>query len=80
MNEKLRKQLVEIIGSMECSKNFKCCEDDFANVCRAKDVGMESFLECLEEKPQKCEFAISFGYSYLCKCPLRVNIAKRLNK
>jgi hypothetical protein len=41
---------------------------------------MDSFLKCLEENPQQCEFAMSFGYSYLCKCPLRVNIAKRFNK
>ena len=80
MNKKLGKQMAEIIGKMECRKGFKCCEEDFTNVCKAKDVGMDSFLKCLEENPQQCEFAMSFGYSYLCKCPLRINIARKLNK
>lgn len=80
MDEEQRKRIEEIIGGMTCPKDFKCCESDFANVCKAKDTGMESHLECLEEKPVTCEFVLSFGYGYLCQCPLRVYIAKKLKR
>jgi len=77
--EEHKRQIEEIIGGMKCPRDFKCCEGGFANVCKAKDIGIESFLECLEENPQTCKFALSFGYSYLCQCPLRVYIAKKLS-
>lgn len=78
MEPEHKRKIEEIVGVMECPKDFQCCESDFANVCRAKDIGIESFLECLQENPQLCRFALSFGYGYLCQCPLRVYIAKKL--
>lgn len=80
MDEEHRKSIQEIIGGMTCPKDFECCESDFANVCKAKDFGVEKFLKCLEENPRKCEFSMSFGYAFFCQCPLRVYIAKKLNK
>ncbi len=80
MEPEHRKKIEEIIGAMSCPKDFKCCESDLANVCKAKDIGIESFLECLEEDPRCCKFALSFGDAYLCQCPLRIYIAKKLKK
>lgn len=80
MDEEHRKKIQEIINGMECPEGFKCCEADFENVCKAEDIGIESFLKCLEEKPQKCKFSMSFGYGHLCQCPLRIYIAKKLKK
>ena len=82
MEKELKRQIEKIIGAMECPKDFKCCESDFANVCKAKDIGIESFLECLEENPQMqmCKFSFPFGNAYFCKCPLRVYIAETLKK
>ena len=80
MDEEHRKQIEEIIGGMDCAKDFICCEANFANVCKAEDIGIESFLKCLEENPQQCQFALPFGNAYFCQCPLRVYIAKKLKK
>ena len=80
MDKEFRKQIEEITEGMDCAKDFECCEGNFANVCRAKDIGIESFLECLEENSQDCEFAIPFGDAFFCKCPVRMIIAKKLNK
>ena len=80
MDERTKKELEEIIGEMECPKDFKCCESGFENLCRAKDIGVELFLECLEETPQNCKFSVMIGRSYLCQCPLRYYIFKRLKK
>ena len=35
--------------------------------CKTDDIGLESFLICLEEKPKKCTFSTLFGNRYFCK-------------
>jgi hypothetical protein len=80
MDKELRIQIEEIISNMDCAQDFSCCEDNFSNVCQAKDVGASFFLECLEENPQQCEFSLHFGDAYFCQCPLRIYIAKKLKK
>ena len=39
-------------------------------LCKVSDIGLGLFLECKEEKPEKCTFSLSFGHSYLCKLQL----------
>lgn len=78
MKEEYRKKIKETIGEMKCPKDFKCVESGFENLCKAKDYGMEKFLECLDANPLDCMFAFPFGYSYLCACPIRVYIPRKL--
>ena len=80
MQQDSDKQIEEIIGRMKCPNDFRCWESGFEALCKARDIGQESFLECLEENPQECKFSLSFGYSYFCQCPLRVYIAKELKR
>jgi len=41
--------------------------------CRVASVGIDDqFAECLMEGPNDCEYALAFGYCFLCKHP-RVN-------
>ena len=80
MQEEDTKELEEIIGELKCPKNFHCCESGFEMLCKAKDVGIEEFLECLEERPFECKFSIPFGNAHYCQCPLRIYIAKKLKK
>lgn len=80
MEEALKKEIEEIICHLKCSKDFKCYKSGFDALCKAKDIGVESYLVCLDEQPEDCPFSLSFGYGHLCKCPLRVYIAKRLGK
>jgi hypothetical protein len=75
-----KKQIEEIIGQLKCPKDFKCYKSGFEVLCKAKDIGIESFLECLEETPFACKFAVPFGGLYYCQCPLRVYVAKKLGK
>jgi hypothetical protein len=76
----LRRQLQEIMGYFACPKGFECCNPEFDPPCKAQDVGLETFVECLEDDSYKCVFSICLGGEYLCKCPLRVYIAKKLKK
>ena len=73
-------QIEKIINEMECPKDFTCYKSGFNNLCRAKDIGLESFIECLEENPNGCTFSLSFGYSHLCTCPLRIYILRNIKK
>ena len=80
MEQDYKKEIEEIINAFECPKDFECYKSGFEVLCNARDVGLEFFLECLEEEPVWCNFSISYGYSYLCDCPLRVFISKKLEK
>jgi len=80
MEEDHKKELEEIVNGLKCPKDFKCYKSGLGNLCKAKDIGLKSFLECLEEEPRDCKFSHSFGDSYFCDCPLRVYIGKKLRK
>ena len=80
MKDKDRNKIEEIIGKMQCPKNFKCAESGFEHLCRANDFGAEEYLDCLEENPSGCSFALPFGYRHICQCPLRVYLFKYLKK
>lgn len=80
MREEERQRIEEIIGSMSCPKGFKCAESGFVNLCKAKDFGVESYLDCLDEGRSQCKFALPFADIHLCQCPLRVFLAKKLKK
>jgi hypothetical protein len=80
MKDDTKKQIEKIIGEMKCPKGFRCYESKFDNLCRARDIGIESYLECLEKAPKLCAFSFSFGLFHLCQCPLRIYISKKLKK
>ena len=78
-DEVTKAEIEEIIGGLECPKGFVCYKSGFEVLCKAKRVLDESFLVCLEEYPQQCKFANLKG-GYVCECPLRIYIAKKLKK
>lgn len=79
-DEAFEKKIEEIMGGQQCPKGFECYKSGFETLCKAKVVGMESqVLVCLEEHPQKCKFLDLMG-GYLCECPLRIYLAKKLKK
>lgn len=78
MDNNIKEEIEEIIGQMQCSKDFICAKDGFEHLCKAKDFGLEKYLDCLDESPMECTFALSFANGYLCQCPLRVYISKKL--
>jgi hypothetical protein len=80
MAKQRKPKLDEIIGGLQCPVNFRCYKSKYKDLCKAQDIGMESFLVCLDKNPQKCKFSFSFGFKYFCKCPLRVFIAKEFKR
>jgi hypothetical protein len=80
MEEEVRRKIEELLTGMHCPKNFRCAENDFEALCKAKDIGLESYLLCLEDKPFTCPFSQLFGDKYFCQCHLRVFLSKELKK
>jgi hypothetical protein len=80
MEEDYSKKIEEITSQFKCPRDFRCCKSGFRTLCKAKDIGLETFLECLEESPRDCQFSLPFADIYLCECPLRVYVSKKLKK
>ena len=75
-----KRQIEQIIRGMKCQKNFTCYKSRFTELCEAKDIGMQTFIECLDESSLGCNFSLPFGSKYFCKCPLRIYVSKKLKK
>jgi len=71
-----RQKIDELIGRSECPKHFKCAESGFQELCKAVDVGHKDLLVCLEGQAGACHFSVPRGQEFLCRCPIRVYIAK----
>ena len=69
----------QIIGEMECPKNFKCYESGFDNLGNIKLIADGERVECLGENQLRCKFALFYGSLTLCQCPIRNYIAKNFN-
>lgn len=79
--EKHRKEIENIVADIDCRKDPPCFQVEFQNLCKANDTGLENFVNCSEDNPTAalCNYSLCFGERYLCKCPLRIYLAKNLN-
>ncbi|MES0349630.1 MAG: hypothetical protein ABUK19_02820 [Desulfobacteria bacterium] len=74
-------EVEEVMYEIGLPKDFKYYKPGVGFTCKAKDVGMESYIVCLEEHPLECKFSVGFfGDRFYCECPLRVYVAKMLEK
>jgi len=80
LGKEYKRQVEELIISMECPKNFVYCKSEFENLRRVRIIGDAKLVECLEKSPQTCELGFSFEYGSFCTCPLRHYIAKNVHK
>lgn len=72
-----KRQIERITSGMECPKDFECYTSGFENLCKTRLIADNQLVECLEDNG--CKFALAFGDSTICKCPLRRYIAKNLH-
>jgi hypothetical protein len=80
MEKVLQEEMEIIMKLLDCPKEFVCYKSGFDRLCRAEDIGSESFLQCLEGNSSDCNFSLFQGGLYFCKCPLRIYIKKNLHK
>ena len=78
MNEKQKKEIEEILGDLTCSKDFRCYKSGFEYLCKAQNVGIKSFLRCMEEDGKEYKFSVTLGSAHFSECPRRKYIVKKL--
>ena len=74
------RKVVEIIGKLQCPKDFICYKSDYEKLCKAGFNGKSAILHCLEEEPDECIFSLSIKDTYYCQFPLRNYIAENVAK
>jgi hypothetical protein len=58
-------------------EDCKWYKSGFGFTCKARDVGLDSYVECLETQSHMCPFSLSYAYSYYCSCRGRAIITKK---
>jgi len=80
MEPNFKNEIEKIIGQIECPKGFSCYKSGFENLCKAEDVGLSVHLVCRDVAPSSCFFSWNLSPTFYCTCPVRVRIAKELEK
>ncbi len=62
-----------------CPEGCKCHGQGDEGLCQAMDVGLETYVECMETPPFECPSSICFGGIHYCSCPTRVDLTKELH-
>ena len=65
----------EIIKKTDCDKDFMCLEEEAKeNLCEIRKCLNDRYCLLKEAKFGYCVNRFSFGYSSICKCPVRIEI------
>jgi hypothetical protein len=83
VGDKLGAHMQEIekaINGLRLPKSFKWFKPGVGFTCKARDIGLGSFAQCLEKSSFMCPFSVSFDNSYYCKCVPRVFMATELKQ
>ena len=79
MEQEIHEDIEEMMSGIHCLKEVKCTEINFKHLCKARDIGLEHNLECLESQALiQCKFALRFDAMHFCQCPVRVYFKKNL--
>ncbi len=70
------RQRIEACG---CAKKIKCIDTDFQDVAPIKSVVNCDLLECYTDRAKGCKFALPFGGTHFCQCPVRAYLLSELN-
>ncbi len=81
LNQKKDIQIDEEVlkNTTKCKKNFSCLSDIRNNLCKV-ELNIDNkihFVKCMSSEP--CNYRISFGYSFVCICPVRKELFNRYN-
>lgn len=80
MDEDKLRRMKDIVKSSPCPEGCRCHKLRPEELCKARRTGLDVLLECLEEHPEDCDFAMPFGGSYYCKCETRKELARLLGE
>ena len=78
LSKEQKDRLEEMIKKVSCP-DFNGPEKDIKNLPELNLISTTDLFECQYPKVQICTSSLSFGYSYFCKCPARVQIKKEFD-
>jgi hypothetical protein len=64
-----------IISAVPCPWQKECCDSGVERHIRIHYLGGADLVECRDDCGRNCCFAVPFGYSIFCRCPLRKYLA-----
>jgi hypothetical protein len=75
MSYTINEEILE--NTINCKKNMQCLSDGKSPECKIEmPVGANvAFIK--EKGPDSCPYMLSFGYGYICTCPIRHELHKR---
>jgi hypothetical protein len=76
--EQVNMQEIEELMEFFRFDGFGGPERNVEHLCEARDIGMTTFVECLEQNLNRCPNALSYGDSWYCSSRARVHITKGL--
>ena len=80
MDDSDLREIKKLMKEIDCPKNFICMKDGYKNLCKAEDLGLDEFLECMQEDSSSCPYSFRFGSNFFCKCGVRFYLARKLEK
>ncbi len=69
-------EIRRIISDIRCPWQEECCDPGVERRTRLHYLGSANLIECLEDCGRECCFAVPFGYSVFCRCPMRKYLAE----
>lgn len=89
LTEKQHEEVRDIMDNMSCKLDFACYKISIENICRA-EYNEHSLVCKISSMPSdkeilflNCEYRLYLGNAhnyYVCRCPLRIYIAKNLKR
>ncbi len=76
MGKALIGEIAETIPAAKLFTESKRFRPGVGFTCKAKDIGLEAFVQCLEQDAFRCPFSVRYSSSYFCRSSARVYAAK----
>ncbi|MBP7051689.1 MAG: hypothetical protein KBE65_11790 [Phycisphaerae bacterium] len=65
-----------MISEIQCPRQGECCSPGVEKHVRIRSVAGADLVECQDNRSRNCRFAMPFGYSVFCRCPVRKYLAE----
>lgn len=74
---RIKEEIVK--NTTKCKKDFSCLSNKRNDLCKV-ELNVDNkihFVKCMSN--ETCNYRISFGYSFVCQCPVRKELFNLYN-
>lgn len=75
-----RKQIEQIINTLECPRRFECYRSALENLTPVEAGQFRQLIGCSRSPRRPCPLEFDFGFIACCTCPLRHYIVRHFGK